>query len=276
MAGDILARLHIEVEGSGPVVVLAHGFGGSARNFAPQARALRDRFTVVRYDARGHARSEAPDDPAAYTLEIFAADMGRVLDHASAETAVVGGLSMGAGTALRFALAHPERVRGLVLAAFPPGPKVPGSFTAVARAFAEAIERDGLDAAGARFVWGPTSGLDPQAAKLVRQGFLEHPPHGLAHTLRGGIAEQPSVGDLAPRLAALQQPALVVVGDRDRMSLEPCRALASVLPDARLAVIEGAGHVVNLAKPAEFNAELGRFLDDLRRSTTGPGSGRSA
>jgi 2-succinyl-6-hydroxy-2,4-cyclohexadiene-1-carboxylate synthase len=256
-------RLHIEVEGSGPTVVLAHGFGGSARNFAPQARALRDRYHVVRYDARGHARSAAPDDASAYTPEVFAADMGRVLDHAGAETAVVGGLSMGAGTALRFALTHRERVRGLVIAAFPPGPATPGSFTAVARAFAESIECDGLDTAGERFVWGPTSGLDPQAAKLVRQGFLEHPPHGLAHTLRGGIAEQPSVAALAPQLAALEVPALVIVGDRDRMSLEPCRALASALPNARLAVIEGAGHVVNLAKPAEFNAELARFLGDL-------------
>lgn len=276
MAGDASARLHIEVEGNGPTIVLAHGFGGSARNFSPQARALRDRHTVVRYDARGHARSEAPDDPAAYTPDMFAADMGRVLDHAGADTAVVGGLSMGAGSALRFALAQPARVRGLVLAAFPPGPRVPGSFTAVARRFAEAIERDGLDAAGERFVWGPASGLDPQAAQLVRQGFLEHPPRGLAYTLRGGIAEQPSVADLAPRLATLRQPALVVVGDRDRMSLEPCHDLARALPNARLAVIEGAGHVVNLAKPAEFNAELGRFLDDLRRSTTDPGSGRSA
>ena len=263
MAGDILARQHIEVGGDGPVVVLAHGFGGSARNFAPQARALRDRYRVVRYDARGHARSEAPDDPAAYTPEAFVADMGRVLDHAGADEAVVGGLSMGAGTALRFALAHPERVRGLALAAFPPGPRARGSFTAVARQFADAIERDGLEAAGERFVWGPDSGLDPEAAKLVRRGFLEHPPHGLAHTLRGGIAEQPSVDEVAPQLATLRQPTLVIVGYRDRMSLEPSRQLASAIPNARLAIVEDAGHVVNLARPVEFNAELRSFLDGL-------------
>src|SRR4029077_2169460 len=94
-------HLHIDREGQGPVVVLAHGFAGSARNFGPQARALRPRFRVVRYDARGHARSEAPDDPLAYTPETFADDLGRVLDPGSA---VVGGLSMGAATALRFAL----------------------------------------------------------------------------------------------------------------------------------------------------------------------------
>jgi pimeloyl-ACP methyl ester carboxylesterase len=253
--------LHVEVEGSGPTVVLAHGFGGSARNFGPQARALRPRYRVVRYDARGHARSGAPPAAEDYTPDAFAADLGRVLDEVGAERAVVGGLSMGAGTALRFALAHPERVRGLVLAAFPPGRDAAGSFSAVAHEFADAIERDGLDAAGARFVWGPASGLDPEAARLVRQGFLEHPPDALAHTLRGVIAAQPSVAELAPRLADLAEPTLVVVGERDRLSLAPSRALAAALPHATLVVVEGAGHVVNLARPAAFNAALEEFFD---------------
>src|SRR5437868_6010523 len=96
--------LHIEIEGDGPTVLLMHGFGGSARNFGPQARALRDRYRVVRFDARGHARSDAPDEPRAYRPEAFVADVARVLDVAGAAVAVVGGLSMGAAIALRFAL----------------------------------------------------------------------------------------------------------------------------------------------------------------------------
>jgi len=252
-------RLHVEVEGSGPVVVLAHGFGGSARNFLSQARALRDRYRIVRFDARGHARSEAPAEASAYTQDAFVADLGRVLDQVGARAAVVGGLSMGAGTALRFALAHPERVQGLVLAAFPPGAGAPGTFAAVAADFADVIEREGLEAAGTRFVWGASSGLDPAAARLVRRGFLEHPPHGLAHTLRGVLAAEPSLDELA-RLAELARPALVIVGARDRMSLPASRALAEALPRAKLVVVEGAGHVVNLAQPAAFNRALEEFL----------------
>src|SRR6266566_3177814 len=249
-------RLHVEVEGSGPVVVLAHGFGGSARNFLSQARALRDRYRIVRFDARGHARSEAPAEASAYTQDAFVAVLGRV----GARAAVVGGLSMGAGTALRFALAHPERVQGLVLAAFPPGAGAPGTFAAVAADFADVIEREGLEAAGTRFVWGASSGLDPAAARLVRRGFLEHPPHGLAHTLRGVLAAEPSLDELAPRLAELARPALVIVGARDRMSLPASRVLAAALPRAKLVVVEGAGHVVNLAQPAAFNRALEEFL----------------
>jgi pimeloyl-ACP methyl ester carboxylesterase len=253
-------RLHVEREGHGPVLALAHGFGGSARNFGPQARALRARFRVIRYDARGHARSEAPDDQSAYTPETFAGDLGRVID---APAAVVGGLSMGASTALRFALAHADRVRGLVLAAFPAGASAARGIAAHASAFADAIERDGLEAAGERFAWGPTSGLDPAAARLVRQGFLEHPPHGLVHTLRGVLAKQPLVEEIALRLRALDVPALVIVGERDRGSLEPSRALADALPAARLVVLPDAGHVVNLEQPVAFNAALEGFLDGL-------------
>ncbi len=255
---DASPRLHVEVEGAGPVVLLMHGLGGSARNWGPQVRALRSRYRVVRFDTRGHARSEAPSAPESYAPEAFVADVGRVLDQVGATRAMVGGLSMGAGIALRFALAHPERVTALVLAAFP-GSRDGAGFAAVALAFADAIERRGLEAAGAEFVWGDDSRLD-SAGRLVRQGFLEHPSHALAWTLRKLVATQASVDELAPALARLDVPALVIVGAEDRGSRAPSAPLAQVLPRARLVVIPGAGHVVNLQAPKEFNAALLEFL----------------
>jgi pimeloyl-ACP methyl ester carboxylesterase len=255
---DAGSRLHVDVEGDGPVVLLMHGLGGSARNWGPQVRALRSRYRVVRFDARGHARSEAPSDPEAYEPEAFVADVGRVLDQVGATRATVGGLSMGAGVALRFALAHPERVTALVLAAFPAS-RAGAGFASVALAFADAIERRGLEAAGAEFVWGDDSRLD-SAGRLVKQGFLEHQPHALVATLRKLAAAQPGVEELAPALAELRVPALVVVGAEDRGSLEPSRKLAAAIANARLVVVPGAGHVVNLQAPKEFNAALLEFL----------------
>jgi pimeloyl-ACP methyl ester carboxylesterase len=256
-------HLHVEADGQGPLLVLGHGFGGSARNFRGQSRALATHARVVRFDARGHARSAAPLDASAYTPDAFVADLGRILDGQSTDRAIVGGLSMGAGIALRFALAHPERTRALVLAAFPAGADRAGSYASVAERFAARIDRDGLEAAGAEFVWGADSGFDAEGAALVRRGSLEHRPHAMAHILRGVIAVQPSVADLAPALAAVRIPTLVVVGARDRLSLDACRALARALPNARLDEIPGAGHLVNLARPADFNAAVSAFLDAL-------------
>jgi len=253
-------RLHVESSGAGETLVLAHGFGGSARNFRPQARALAGRFRVITYDARGHARSFTPERAADYTSKCFVADMARVLDQVGAAGAVVGGLSMGAGVALQFALAHPERVRGLVLASFPAGGG--RGIAGHALAFARALDEEGLLAAGERFVWGAGSGLSERDAALVRQGFLEHRPHALAHTLRELLATQPSVEELAPALRALEIPALLIAGEHDEASVEASRALAQALPRVRLVVVPGAGHVVNLQRPAEFNAALLAFLDE--------------
>jgi pimeloyl-ACP methyl ester carboxylesterase len=257
MLGSMAApALHVEAAGAGPGVVLAHGFGGSARNWRPQVRSLRGRFRVVTYDARGHARSEAPTDPAAYRAEELIADLGRAAAASGDAGPVVGGLSMGAAVALRYALARPERVRGLVLAS-PPGR---GGIAARALTFADAIEREGLEAAGARFVWGEGSGLDAAGAALVRQGFLEHAPHALAHTLREFLAglEPPEV--LAEQLAQLARPVLLVAGERDAGSRAACEAYAAALPKSELHVIPNAGHVVNLAAPAVFDAALLGFL----------------
>jgi 2-succinyl-6-hydroxy-2,4-cyclohexadiene-1-carboxylate synthase len=255
--------LHVETQGSGPAVVLAHGFGGSARNWRPQLRALRDAFALSVYDARGHARSPRLASAQEARAQAVVADFAAVAEAADAAPLVAGGLSMGAATALRFALAHPERVRALLLLAPPAGPRSGRGVSASARDFADAIERDGLEAAGARFAWGEASGLDPQAAGWVRAGFLEHDAQSLAHTLREYLARLESTAELAGALAQLEQPALVIVGDGDAASLPSARELAAALPNARLAVVAGAGHVVNLAQPERVSALMREFLLSL-------------
>lgn len=268
--GDV--ALHLEVEGDGPLVVLLHGFGGSARNWRPQLRALRDSCRVAAFDVRGHARSAAPDAAAAYRPACFVADVARVLDHLGAERAVVGGLSMGAGIAARFAAAHPARVCAVVLASLPPGAEQGTRQRGWALAFADAIDREGLEAAGARYAWGDESGLDANAAKLVRAGFLEHAPHAIAHTLRELLAVQPGWAALADSLGALRLPALVIAGERDSVSLTPCRNLAAALPQAELLVVPGAGHVVNLEARDAVSAALRGFVARLPVPGSGPGS----
>jgi len=246
----------------GQVLLLQHGFAGSARNWRPQMRALREQVRVVAFDARGHARSANRIATARFGLDDFVRDFSDVADLVSPSAPLIaGGLSLGASVALHFALSAPQRVAGLVLAAVPPG--AGQGFGAVAGEFADALERDGSEAAGERFVWGAASGLDPAAARLVRQGFLEHPASALAQILRQTLASLPTIESLAPRLAELDVPTLVLVGSDDRGSLEPCRRLAEALPNACKVEIPQAGHVVNLAAPGEFNDALRSFVGQI-------------
>jgi pimeloyl-ACP methyl ester carboxylesterase len=253
--------LHVEHQGAGPPLVLAHGFGGSCRNFRPQARAFADRATVWLYDARGHARSPAPHELSAYQTRELVSDLASVATRGGA-TPVVGGLSLGAHTALAFALTSPVPLRGLILAAFPSAGNEPKR-AAWAHGFADTIDREGLEVAGERYVWGETSRFDAKGAALIRQGFLEHDPFAMAALLRQVLAEVPAPDAIAAELARLHVPTLVIVGDDDHESLGPCRRLAELIPGAELVEIAGAGHVVNLAAPQAFNAALGAFLARL-------------
>jgi 2-succinyl-6-hydroxy-2,4-cyclohexadiene-1-carboxylate synthase len=253
--------LHVERRGSGPSLVLSHGFGGSARNFRPQVRALSTTHEVVVYDTRGHARSPAPLDPAEYREAELVGDLLRMLESAR-PPAILGGLSLGAYTALRAALAAPERTRGLVLASFPSSEQETAR-NPWALGFADAIEQEGLERAGERFVWGERSRFDDKARDFIRRGLLEHAPHALVAILRNVLAHIPRPDELGSELSRLDLPVLVVVGSEDTPALGPCERLAALLPRAELVVVPGAGHVVNLAAPEAFNRLLASFVQKL-------------
>jgi pimeloyl-ACP methyl ester carboxylesterase len=105
-----------ERAGEGTPVVLLHGLTATRRYVVMGSRALeRSAHLVVSYDARGHGRSDPAPEPSAYGYELLAADLESVLDALQLERAVLAGASMGAHTALAFALAQPQRVAGLVL-----------------------------------------------------------------------------------------------------------------------------------------------------------------
>ena len=251
-------RLHVEATGAGRWLQFAHGFGGSARNFRPQVKAFAATHRVVTYDARGHARSEAPSEAEAYDFERLVDDYERVAS-GSDEPIVAGGLSLGAATALAFALRKKERVRALVLAS-PPGGSDDGERRDWALGFARAIDERGLEAAGSEFAWGERARFDPKGAALIRSGLMEHPPAALSHILERSLAELPGPTRLAGELGSLDRPVLVIVGSEDRSAAAPARTLARHLPNAELVEIPGAGHVVNLAAADAFNEACRRFL----------------
>src|SRR3954471_3086232 len=109
-------RLNVVTAGEGHPVVLLHGLSATHRYVVMGSSHLQRRgHRVVAYDARGHGASDRAPDPAAYRYEDLIGDLLAVLDEQGVERAVLAGASMGAHTALKAAIEHPDRVAGLVV-----------------------------------------------------------------------------------------------------------------------------------------------------------------
>lgn len=256
IAGTTSSGLFYEVSGSGEAVVFIHAFSVDRRMWAPQIAEFEGHFRVIRYDLRGHGRSVAPTGP--YTGYD---DLRVLLDTLGVARATLVGVSAGAELAINFAIAYPDRVARLVLAApglggyaVPPLPWATPVFEAAAAG----------DAEGAAKLWAATpimamrTNLD--AAATVTALVMEN---WRLWTYRR--TEQPLSPPAIDRLAEITCPALIIVGDEDLPHIEDiARSLADRIADATLVTIPGAGHIPNLDTPGVFNHAVTAFL--ARRS----------
>jgi pimeloyl-ACP methyl ester carboxylesterase len=154
-------RLCAEAHGAGLAVLFSCGYCTARENFRPQVAPLvAAGFRPVLWDYRGHGESDAPDDPAAYSLDHVLDDMERVLDWAApGAKAVLAGFSFGGLASLHFALRSPERVRALVLLDTGPGfknPQAQARWLAQVERTAQLLEERGFE----RFL--PAAGPTPQ------------------------------------------------------------------------------------------------------------------
>jgi len=240
-------NLHYEVHGSGPVILLSHGYSSTCAMWAGQIAPLSQTHTLVTWDMRGHGQSDYPEDPAAYSEAETVADMAAILDAVGADTAVIGGLSLGGYMSLAFNRAHPERVTALLIIDTGPGyrnDQARDGWNANALKTAERWERDGL------------ARLDSGSAEIrtVRHRNAE----GLAKAARGMLTQRDAgVIDSLPTIGV---PALVLVGADDAPFLTAADYMAAKIPGARKVVIPGAGHAANIDQPAAFNAAVADFL----------------
>jgi 2-succinyl-6-hydroxy-2,4-cyclohexadiene-1-carboxylate synthase len=236
--------LHSEREGTGPRIVLLHGFGQTGRCWGPLAPTLARDHEVVRLDAPGHGGSSG-----------IAADLpttGRLAAEAGGR-AVYLGYSMGARMALHVATEAPEAVRALVLLGGTPGIEDPAERAerhAADLAQARRIRAEGVEAFVARWLAMPMfAGLPPEGR--FEEERRRNSAEGLATSLElaGTGAQRP----LWPRLAAIHVPVLVVAGADDHRYTAIARRTAEAIgANARSAPVEGAGHSAHLEQPGRF------------------------
>jgi 2-succinyl-6-hydroxy-2,4-cyclohexadiene-1-carboxylate synthase len=236
--------LHSERDGSGPRVVLLHGFGQTGRCWGPLAGALARDHEVVRLDAPGHAGSGdvAADLPT--TGRLAAATGGR---------AVYVGYSMGARMALHVATEAPEAVRALVLVGGTPGiadDDERAARHAADRALARRIRSDGVPAFVDHWLGLPMfAGLPPEARFVEER--RRNTAQGLATSLE--LAGTGAQAPLWSALPAVDVPVLVIAGADDHRYADIAERTAQAIgANATWAVVPEAGHSAHLEQPDRF------------------------
>lgn len=241
--------IYYEDRGSGPAVLLSHGYGATSQMWRDQVATFKNRYRILTWDFRGHGETDYPEDQSLYSEAHTVADMVGLLDHRGIETAVIGGLSLGGYATLAFHLRHPDRCRALMLFDTGPGFKkdeAREAWNKRANERADTLEREGLAAR--------SQGTEAQLAK-------HRDASGLARAARGMLAQGGS--RVISSLPDIKVPTLVLVGENDTNFRAATDYMAAKIPNSTKVVIPSAGHAANLHNPEAFDRAMGDFLAGL-------------
>jgi len=223
--------LYYETYGSGELLLVVHGNGGSIADLAAQIAYFSASYQVVAMDSRDQGRSG--DSPGDLTYEKMSDDLAALLDHLEAGPANVLGWSDGGIQALLLAIRHPAKVKSII------------AMAANLNSTGEAFRPDVAE-------W---------LASYVEAISGDETPEGRREFKVASIMlEQPSI---APEsLGSIVAPALIMAGDRDLIRDEHTVDIYHHIPNSQLAIFPNATHMLPYDDPAAFNATVERFLRD--------------
>lgn len=250
-------RLEWEEQGSGDPVLLIQGLGYARWGWEPLVPALAEHFRVITFDNRGIGSSTIVPGP--YTATEMADDALAVLDAADVGSAHIVGTSLGGMIAQELAIEHRHRVARLVLISTTPGlpdahPIPPTTVQLIADSVGMAPE-----VALRKFVinaLGPEPG--PELIETLFQKRMANPPDPVGWAAQAGVGAGYTGGRRAEQITA---PTLLITGTEDRViDHRNSELLAAMIPDSRLLLVPGVGHMVHWERPATVGDAIIEFL----------------
>ena len=255
--------LHWEVHpGTGPYLLLVHGFLMGPNQWHPNLAALSAVCRPVVVDLLGHGRSPAPEDADCYQSGTYVEAFESIRQALGAEQWLLCGYSLGAGLTMRYALLHPQRIIGHAFT---------NSTSALADTGQVALWRAESEASAARILAEGSKAIeripvhprfakriDPASRALVLADAARLKPRGVANAIRYTTP----TASVRAELGVNQRPALLLNGARERRFQTHRHYIAQNMRHARIVDLD-AGHAVNLEAAAAFNRALAEFVECL-------------
>lgn len=253
-------KVYYESHGQGDALILIRGLGSNADHWYPQLPDLSGHFRVITFDNRGIARSSDPGG--AFTIKDMAEDTIGLMDALGIKQAHVLGVSMGGMIAQEMAIAHPQRVRSLILVVTHCGGKHQVMADDSVRRKLQRMVGEGTleartDAIDAFFAY-QTIEERPQVVQTFANVSMQHPagPRILQRQLEAVAGH-----DTYDRLERIKAPALVLAGEQDALiPPENADILADRIPNAKSRVVPGGGHQILVEQPQLCNQVIVAFL----------------
>jgi len=264
-----------DLQGAGPVLALNHGWRGPTADWPSNVFELREHARLLTYDVRGHGKTTAPEDPDAYSMPQYAADLRALLDAIEIERAHIVGVSQGGMIAAQFAVDYPERARSLVISDSTAGngadegpggawerqmqsnlgimealANTEGLASIAERVIAHSREND------AHYFEFPEP-VDPREAR-DRASYINMSMAAFTGTARA-IRNRP---DLTARVRGLQMPVLIMAGERD--DFLPCAQRDHQLIErSRFVLVRRSGHSIDRWRPDVWAPTIAQFVADV-------------
>jgi 3-oxoadipate enol-lactonase len=253
-------QVNYAIDGEGPCLVMSHSLACSLEMWDPQIEALKGRYRILRFDTRGHGRSDAP--AGAYSLEQLADDLHGLLQAVTVERPPFAGLSMGGMIGMTYALKYPGRLRSLALCDTSSrlGPEVQPVWDERIKTATEKGMEPLVEPTLKRWFTEAMVSRRPPVLDKVAEMIRATPPAGYI----GCCHAIPKI-NVTARLKDIACPIQVIVGEQDAGTpVAMAREIQAAAPGSELVVIPDASHLSNLEQPEAFNRALLDFLGRVR------------